>query len=144
MPGWFPHSGSQFIQISCLRKQVDHWQKQLLPAVRRARKKLLQIIPVLPKPALALLGFKDLRHVSLTPPRWMLWTYLRFSILVYHLTADENGYVVLLLLLKYVVCYSHDLDGADLKACFFESLSLSTGEEALAVIEMTTWELDSA
>lgn len=74
----------------------------------------------------------------------MLWTYLRFSILVYHLTADENGNVVLLLLLKYVVCYSDDLDGADLKACFFEGLSLGAGEEALAVIEMTAWELDSA
>lgn len=74
----------------------------------------------------------------------MLWTYLRFSILVYHLTADENGNVVLLLLLKYVVRYSHDLDGADLKARFFESLSLGAGEEALTVIEMTAWELDSA
>jgi hypothetical protein len=72
------------------------------------------------------------------------WTYLRFSILVYHLTANKNGNVVLLLLLKYVVRHSHDLDGADLKAGFLESLSLGAGEEALAVIEMTAWELDSA
>jgi hypothetical protein len=51
---------------------------------------------------------------------------------------------VLLLLLKYVVRHSHDLDGADLKAGFLESLSLGAGEEAFAVVEMTAWELNSA